>query len=440
MMINFVYDIVGIGLGPANLALAAAIYEHDNIKAKFLECKSEFSWHPNMLLDDAEMQIPFLKDIATLRNPQSPFTFINYLHSKDRLTKFINLKYIYPSRHEYSDYLKWVANQLAAYTQYSSQVIDIELYGRKPYKYFKIIYKNLLNNTTSFIITKNIVIAQGGKMKLPQCINKDLLDQNVWHSSEYLLKIKKFKNESHLQKHFCVVGGGQSAAEIAYDLYKSFPTSKVTLIHRGFGLKPADDSAYVNEIFDKTHVDTFFDMNKQNKDNMLNNYKDTNYSVVDIELIDKLYKIQYEDLVNNSQRFFIKKQSSLSNVSIDSNNVNIEIEQNTHSKQKEKIQATALILATGYEYPNPPSTLSTLDNFIKRDSNGDVSINKNYKLNLDESILGHIYTLGCNEKSHGLTDTLLSLSAIRAKLILDELLGKLFNNIYKTEDAYYESA
>ena len=97
-----IHDLIGVGFGPANISLAIALKEKsaDNnpIDAFFIEKKSSFSWHPNMLLDQTHMQISFLKDLATLRNPQSSFTFINYLHEKKRLSDFINLKTLLPKQ------------------------------------------------------------------------------------------------------------------------------------------------------------------------------------------------------------------------------------------------------------------------------------------------------------------------------------------------------
>ena len=78
---NSVRDIVGIGIGPGNLGLAVAIEEQaPELDALFVEARPEFNWHPGMLLDGSNMQISFLKDLVTVRNPQSRFSFINYLH------------------------------------------------------------------------------------------------------------------------------------------------------------------------------------------------------------------------------------------------------------------------------------------------------------------------------------------------------------------------
>jgi L-ornithine N5-oxygenase len=50
-----------------------------------------------------------MKDLATLRSPQSPITFLSYLHSQNRLVAFINRGSIVPTRKEYADYLSWAA-------------------------------------------------------------------------------------------------------------------------------------------------------------------------------------------------------------------------------------------------------------------------------------------------------------------------------------------
>lgn len=112
-----VFDLVGVGFGPANLALAIALYEVGetqdcrDLKAVFLEAKQEFLWHPGLLLEDMSIQVSFLKDLATLRNPCSQFTFLNYLQEKGRLDSFINLQEFFPTRLEINDYFRWAAER-----------------------------------------------------------------------------------------------------------------------------------------------------------------------------------------------------------------------------------------------------------------------------------------------------------------------------------------
>ena len=113
---NEVQDLVCVGFGPASLAIAVAL--HDALdkgelalgtstpKVRFLERQQQFAWHAGMLLPGAKMQITFIKDMATLRNPRSEFTFLNYLHENNRLVSFTNLGTFLPHRIEYEDYMR----------------------------------------------------------------------------------------------------------------------------------------------------------------------------------------------------------------------------------------------------------------------------------------------------------------------------------------------
>ena len=76
------YDVIGVGFGPANLAIAIALEEdartrESGLRYCFLDSKPAFEWHGGMLLENSRMQISFLKDLATLRNPASRYTFVN---------------------------------------------------------------------------------------------------------------------------------------------------------------------------------------------------------------------------------------------------------------------------------------------------------------------------------------------------------------------------
>src|SRR5262245_61603677 len=96
-----VYDLVGVGFGPSNLALAIALTEFNEqtakpVTAQFLERQPRFGWHRGMLIEDATMQVSFLKDLVTMRNPTSRFSFLCYLKARDRLVDFINHKNLFP--------------------------------------------------------------------------------------------------------------------------------------------------------------------------------------------------------------------------------------------------------------------------------------------------------------------------------------------------------
>jgi len=122
-----VVDVLGVGFGPANLALAIALAESPERRrtVRFLERRESFAWHPGMLLPGASMQISFLKDLVTLRNQASPFSFVAYLGARDRLVEFINRSVFTPERAEFADYLAWAAEPFAEIVRYGEEVTDL---------------------------------------------------------------------------------------------------------------------------------------------------------------------------------------------------------------------------------------------------------------------------------------------------------------------------
>lgn len=127
---DVVHDLIGIGFRPSNLALAIALEEsgqvHGPLDVLFLDKQSDYRWHGNTLVTQSELQISFLKDLVTLRNPISPYSFVNYLKAHDRLVDFISLGTFYPCRMEFNDYLRWVASHFEAQSRYGEEVLAIE--------------------------------------------------------------------------------------------------------------------------------------------------------------------------------------------------------------------------------------------------------------------------------------------------------------------------
>lgn len=129
-----VHDVVGIGFGPSNLALAIATEEHNErrehdqapLDARFLERQTTFGWHRGMLLDGATMQVSFLKDLVTMRNPASDYSFLSYLQERERLVEFINHKTLFPLRIEFHDYLEWAASRVDHLVSYGERVVGAE--------------------------------------------------------------------------------------------------------------------------------------------------------------------------------------------------------------------------------------------------------------------------------------------------------------------------
>lgn len=243
--LQYQHDLVCIGFGPASLAIAIALHDRE-IKARvlYIERQRTFVWHAGMLLPHARMQISFLKDLATLRDPRSKFTFVNYLKSKNRLVAFTNLSTFLPLREEYNDYMSWCASHFEQDVQYGRETICISpTENRKgPIQSWQVVSRNVETNETSTVTARNVVVAIGGKPRIPPALSTGGLDRGIVHSSLYSTAVPRILIDTNKAYNMAVIGGGQSAAEIFNDLQSRYPASYITLYTGASALKPSDDS------------------------------------------------------------------------------------------------------------------------------------------------------------------------------------------------------
>ncbi|MET0136354.1 MAG: SidA/IucD/PvdA family monooxygenase, partial [Kibdelosporangium sp.] len=288
-----IFDIVGVGFGPSNLALAIALAEHnagtaDPVTAQFLERQPRFGWHRGMLIEDATMQVSFLKDLVTMRNPASKFSFLCYLQARGRLVDFINHKNLFPLRIEFHDYFEWAAAQVHDMVAYDREVVSVEPVpgGR---------YFDVRDARGNVFRTRNLVLGTGLRPNMPEGVTRD---EYVWHNSELLKRVGDVKDP----ERFIVVGAGQSGAEVTAFLHERFPRAEVCAVFSRYGYSPSDDSSFANRIFDPQAVDEFYEAPQDVKRRLMDYHANTNYSVVDIDLIDELYRREYREKVRGTNR------------------------------------------------------------------------------------------------------------------------------------------
>ena len=110
-------DLIGVGVGPANLSLASLLTTArerglTSITATFFECEATVFWHSLQMFPGSLMQTEFYRDLVTPIDPTSKFSFLNYLKAQARLDQFFCSSTIYPTRREFEDYFRWVAGQI----------------------------------------------------------------------------------------------------------------------------------------------------------------------------------------------------------------------------------------------------------------------------------------------------------------------------------------
>ena len=279
------HDVIGVGFGPSNLALAIALDEcarRSRLKCAplFVEKQPHFTWHGGMLLPGSDMQISFLKDLVSLRDPTSPFTFVNYLHKRGRLLDFINCRTFYPSRIEFNDYLRWVAGQFKSQAAYGETIVAVEPVTAGQSVTSLRVHSRTLAGGETVRLARNLVVAVGGRPYIPQVFTKIADDPRVFHSSRYLETVEDVGLGGKAAR-VAVVGGGQSATEVTVDLRSRFPDASIDLIFRGHALKPSDSSPFVNEIFNPDYTDFVYAQPAERRDAIVRNFRNTNYAVVD---------------------------------------------------------------------------------------------------------------------------------------------------------------
>ena len=243
-----VHDLVCVGFGPASLAIAVALHDAREAgtlktppKIRFLEKQTQFAWHAGMLLPGAKMQISFIKDMATLRNPRSHFTFLNYLHQNNRLVEFTNLDTFLPARVEYEDYLRWCARHFDDLVQYENEVLSVTPSKESgPTKIFTVTSQNATTGEVTAYKTRNVVVAVGGQPFIPKIFPAQ--SPRIVHSSQYAQSVPQLLRDSSAPYRVAVIGAGQSAAEIFNNVQGLYPNSKTYMIMRSEFLKPSDDS------------------------------------------------------------------------------------------------------------------------------------------------------------------------------------------------------
>ncbi|SFB60731.1 L-ornithine N5-oxygenase [Amycolatopsis marina] len=423
-----VYDLVGVGFGPSNLALAIALTEHnaaagpgssDTVTAHFLERQPCFGWHRGMLIEDATMQVSFLKDLVTLRNPASRFSFLSYLHSKGRLVDFVNHKNLFPLRVEFHDYFEWSAAQVDDLVSYDQEVVAV-----RPVRADgddEVLYVDVETRTpggrSEVFRARNLVVATGLRPNLPEGVTTS---DRVWHNRELMHRVDGIDEDT--ASRFVVIGAGQSAAEVTAFLHGRFPRAEVCSVFSRFGYSPSDDSAFANRVFDPDAVDEFYGAPEDTKQRIMGYHANTNYSVVDLELIDDLYRRMYRERVLGRERLRLFNVSRPVEVAETGDGVRVTVESLTSGARTE-LESDVVVYSTGYRPDDSLPLLGELAGRCLRDEHGRLDVERDYRIRTDAAVRTGIYLQGGGtEHTHGITSSLLSNNAVRSGEILRSIL------------------
>lgn len=203
----------------------------------------------------------------------------------------------------------------------------------------------------------------------------------------------------------------------------------------------------VNEIFDPERVDTFYSQPADERKRALATDKATNYSVVRLELIEQIYHDMYTQKVQNpnekewQHRILPSRQITKVDNANPQGRIRIHVEsakKNASPEDTEVLEVDALMVATGYLRNAHEGLLEKVQQLRPAGQN-EWKVGRNYGVELDRSKVSRqagIWLQGCNENTHGLSDSLLSVLASRGGEMVSSIFGDKLSSRSVSSTAY----
>lgn len=190
-----------------------------------------------------------------------------------------------------------------------------------------------------------------------------------------------------------------------------------------WGYTPSDDTPYANRIFDPTVVDVYFEAEDDVKRMLFDYHRNTNYSVVDADLIEELYRREYQEKVQGHPRLRMLNASRVAGVEADDDGVTVKVEF-LPTGERSSLAADAIVFATGYAPGDVLGLLGEAGGRVLLRADGGPAVERDYRLALDVPAEAALYVQGGTEHTHGINSTLLSNIAIRSGEIVESVVAR----------------
>lgn len=419
-----VHGILGIGFGPANLALAIALEEkYPGLDARFLEVRSAPDWQPGMLLDGSDIQNHPSRDLVTLRNPRSRYSFLNYLHEQGRLLRHLNLPSEFPLRKEYAGYIRWAAGHFGHVVDYGQRAASVGIVEQDGERLYEVVA-----DSGARYLGRTLVMAPGRTPYIPQPYD-GVRSPRIFHLTGYLPQVAALTADREPEA-VAVIGGSQSAVELALDLSRRFPRTRVMTYTRSHSLRLKDTSPFSEEGYFPEFTEYYHAASPASR-RMLDAYmQPTNYSSADGDVLKELYIAIYEQELDGDQRLFVRGNLRATAVEADDSSVTIDFRE-LHTGEQIRDTVDFAVLATGFRNMGPgpheelhPPMLAPLAPRLATEPDGRLEVSSDYRLLPADpgEPLPPLFLNGLCESSHGIGDAgSFSLLSLRAGNLTDSL-------------------
>jgi lysine N6-hydroxylase len=407
-------DVVAVGIGPANLSLAALAEPAAELDLRCFDAKPDFQWHHGMMVPDAELQVSFIKDLVTLVDPTSRYSFLNYLAARGQLYRFLVAGRDGCSRQEFEHYYRWVAELLPT-LRWNRQVARVDQRGDR----FEVTFTG-----GAAVTCDSLVLGSGPQPVVPPCAAPHLGPQ-VLHGSSVMTADLDFDGKDVL-----VVGGGQSGAEVVNYLLsdlQTLPSSLSWVTSRG-AFAPLDDSPFANEWFMPPYIGHFYRQSQAQRETLLRQQQMASDGITE-SLLRELYTRLYRLDLFAGDRLSCRLTPGWRLVDLrpDEKRFVAEVREVGGDRTRTH-EADLVILCTGYRSTFPGYLAPLRDRLV--DAAGQFRVNEDYSLAWDGPPELRIFLQNGARATHGVADPNLSLAAWRSARIINALAGR---DVYRVD-------
>lgn len=410
------HDFVAVGLGPFNLGLACLTEPIDELDGVLLERKPAFDWHPGMLLDGATLQTPFLADLVTMADPTSEFSFLNYLKQAGRLYPFYIRESFYPLRTEYDQYCRWAADRLSN-VRFGRSVERVDYDADE--RVYLVHARDTQHGGWVTYRGRSLVLGTGTTPYVPESC--EALPGDVVHSSGYL----PAKSRLQAGRSITVVGGGQSAAEIYYDLLGELDQHDYELnwVTRSPRFFPLEYTKLTLEMTSPEYADYVHELPAHTREPLIASQRGL-YKGISATLVDEIFDLLYRMSARRAVPTWLLTNTELRRARFDAERGEYTLELR-HAEQDREFALTseAIVLATGYGY-RTPEFLSPIEYRIDWDEHGRFAVRRDYRVDRADPAGAPIFVQNAELHTHGFVAPDLGMGAYRNSYIIRELLGR----------------